>query len=77
MEKRDRVLWAILDAEESWEAERKLHKDQAKRIRKQRHEYIQTLRWLYEEAKLYAEYAQWGEPYPWQEGFDMETGGFR
>jgi hypothetical protein len=37
------IVPLILDAEERWELERELHREQVKKIRKHRHEYILTL----------------------------------
>ena len=45
-EERDIALWLL--AKERWEREieQRLHLAQHKKYRKERHEYIQTLRWL-------------------------------
>lgn len=48
-EERDIALWLL--AKERWEREieQRLHLAQHKKYRKERHEYIQTLRWLHAE----------------------------
>lgn len=46
---------SLTEAEERWNAERELHKQQVVKIRKQRHDFIQALRWNLARAQWIAE----------------------
>lgn len=53
--RRSDIQRLMRDAEERWEMERELHKAQVRRIRKQRHDFIQALRWTLAESRWYIE----------------------